>query len=78
MVAHELIVLAVIVGTGATVIMGWAIAHHFEQETGENESPAVEANLAFYMREVRLHHHDELAASFGGRPALVCWVVMKT
>ena len=72
MISHTLIVLAVIVGAGVSVLLGWSITHHFESPgAGDIDLPAQEANQAIYMREVRLRHHDELATMFGGQRALV-------
>ena len=72
MIDHTVIVLCVIIGAGASVVLGWAIAHHFESPAaGDNDVRTQEADQAIYMREVRLRHHDDLAMMFGGRRALV-------
>ncbi|TKA78281.1 hypothetical protein B0A55_04740 [Friedmanniomyces simplex] len=63
-----LIVLLIICGCGVAVFMGWAISHRFMPGDASNEvHPDAAAQQAQYMREVRLRHHDNLAAGMGGK-----------
>lgn len=54
------------------VFIGWAVTHRFyQQELRPNvEGLGQEFSQVQYMRELRLRHHDQLAAMYGGRYAL--------
>ncbi|KAK5114134.1 hypothetical protein LTR62_002704 [Meristemomyces frigidus] len=63
------VVLCVIVGCGVTVLMGWALTHRlFPSDVAPPED--ADGSQARYMREVRLRHHDDLAAGLGARAVL--------
>lgn len=55
------------------VFIGWAVTHRFYQQElrPSVEGLGQEFSQVQYMREVRLRHHDQLAAMYGGRYALV-------
>lgn len=80
MVNNSVIVLGVILGAGVAVFLGWAMTHRFQQTAGENvtnhEGLGTDFSQAQYMREVRLRHHDDLAAAFGGRRAMVAQAIL--
>jgi len=65
-----------IFGSGAAVLLCWAAAHHFTAQVPRDTShlPGAEFSQERYMREVRLRHHDDLAAVMGGKRVLVCYV----
>ncbi|EMD00479.1 hypothetical protein BAUCODRAFT_144143 [Baudoinia panamericana UAMH 10762] len=71
---YTLITLAIIAGCGVCVLLGWAVAHQFFPDTTTSSRHQHEGGMEFdqqqYMREVRLRHHEDLAAMFGGRRVL--------
>lgn len=72
-------VFLIIAGSGLFVLMGWAVAHHFHQDvpTETTHMAGREYDQAVYMREVRLRHHEDIAAVVGGgRNALVSPVIV--
>ncbi|TKA34258.1 hypothetical protein B0A50_00238 [Salinomyces thailandicus] len=69
-VSNAAIVFFVIIGAAAGVALGWAMTHRFFIPVGRREDPDSarnDASQAQYMREVRLRHQEDLAATQYGR-----------
>lgn len=67
--AEEVVAIA-ICGALAAIGMGWALTHRFYMNKGREEAaqnPGSGYSQAQYMREVRLRHQEDLAASQYGR-----------
>lgn len=68
-ISDGVVILLVILGAGASVIVGYAIFRFFGQD-GPKESTNVgsEFNQAQYMRDVRLRNQEDLAGMYGYGP----------
>ncbi|KAI7155806.1 hypothetical protein KC331_g3842 [Hortaea werneckii] len=64
--AEEVVAIA-ICGALAAIGMGWALTHRFYMNKGREEAAAQNPGSGYsqaqYMREVRLRHQEDLAAS---------------
>lgn len=66
-----IVVCACIGGSAIGVFICWAMTHRFILPTSSSSLESGDFSQAQYMREVRMRHQDDLAASLGGKRALV-------